>query len=1241
MEAMDPALSLLQFNVGNRWSSTATNGDGLGQGDPTTITWSIVPDGTVLPFGTAGAGEPAANSALIDRLDSIYGDTPGPDLTSRSWFPHFTQIFDRWEQISGNTYVYEANDDGNPISNSGSDNPGVLGVRGDVRIGGHLIDGNSGILAYNYFPINGDMVIDTADNFYENLTGNSLGLRNVLAHEHGHGLGINHVCPVNQTKLMEPFISFAFDGPQHDDILAVNRGYGDRFEHNDSNAAPTNLGAPGFTTVQLNNISIDDNSDEDWYSFTVAENTQLDATLNPIGATYLNGPQNSNGSCSPGTLFNSLVINDLGIEILDPNGTTVIAVANGNPAGVSESLFNVPMLSAGTYFARVFGGTANNVQLYELLLTLEAFDPNAPPANDSCANAICLADGSVVDGTTTNAGGTDITSCATGDTADVWYAYTPCATENVTVSLCGSPFNTTLAIFDSCSGLEVACNDDSCGTQSEITTTLNAGPTYLIRVSGANGETGNFTLSLTGGSGGCGECIPTPPPNDNCSDAICILDGVAVNGTTAHATGADITSCTANDSADVWYSFTPTVTGSVTVSLCGSTYDTALAVFDSCGGLELACNDDSCALQSAVSLALTAGTTYLIRISGFDGDTGDFILQVIGGQGTCGGSCDLPAPPSGPLPPDSATGVDPLHTTETSWNNAPPSGYSQSSPAPPVASSYPDEPYAAGSTGTDVRVTHHAGGVAYQDSDLDEEGKVPRTGHASSALPVLGDVISSFASPGTGPFGLTWRDGFLYHADTDTDLVYQLNPADGAVVTTIGPFNVIGGLAWDGSQFWATDAGADTIFRFDDSGAVLETFPAPGRGPVGITWDGASLWICDWQTDTIYQVNPTNGALQLSFAAPDTRVAGMAFDGSALWVNGRDSGTTYQISPANGSVLSSFATPPTPGNPNGRGLAFDGQFLWLVNGDTDAILQIDVEGTGTNPDGCLLTNGDFETGDFTGWTILNSGSGTYIINDGTVDPYSSDGPLAPCQGNFSAMTDQRGPGGHTLYQDVTIPATATSATLNWSDMIRNHAGTFANPIQQFRVEIRNPANNAVLDTLFQTNPGDPLLTGCNARSADVSAFIGQTIRIAFAEADNLFFFNAHVDDVCLNVALCPTTYDVLLDTVNPPQTMICSDVADPNCTLPAPLSNCETHYWQVIAKNPDGQRPGPVWSFTTSAIADFTGECEVNYVDFSILHAGWSNVPCSEANGWCNGVDINRDGVVDILELALMAEHWL
>ena len=58
---------------------------------------------------------------------------------------------------------------------------GVLGTRGDVRIGGHLIDGNSNVLAYNFFPNHGEMIIDTGDSFYSGTTNNSRGLRNTTA----------------------------------------------------------------------------------------------------------------------------------------------------------------------------------------------------------------------------------------------------------------------------------------------------------------------------------------------------------------------------------------------------------------------------------------------------------------------------------------------------------------------------------------------------------------------------------------------------------------------------------------------------------------------------------------------------------------------------------------------------------------------------------------------------------------------------------------------------------------------------------------------------------------------------------------------------------------------------------------------------------------------------------------------------------------------------------------------------
>ena len=178
-----PQLSVNRYfgkhRFGTRWSWTSSNGGGLSQGDPTTITWSIIPDG----ISIAGyIGEAASSSNLVAFLDGIYGNGGTNVISQKPWFTYFEQIFESWANLTGNTYVYAGGDDGASFVGSS----GSLGVRGDVRIGGHYIDGNSGVLAYNFFPNTGDMVIDTGDNFYSNTGSNSLRLRNVLAHEHGH-----------------------------------------------------------------------------------------------------------------------------------------------------------------------------------------------------------------------------------------------------------------------------------------------------------------------------------------------------------------------------------------------------------------------------------------------------------------------------------------------------------------------------------------------------------------------------------------------------------------------------------------------------------------------------------------------------------------------------------------------------------------------------------------------------------------------------------------------------------------------------------------------------------------------------------------------------------------------------------------------------------------------------------------------------------------------------------------------
>lgn len=58
---------------------------------------------------------------------------------------------------------------------------------------------------------------------------------------------------------------------------------------------------------------------------------------------------------------------------------------------------------------------------------------------------------------------------------------------------------------------------------------------------------------------------------------------------------------------------------------------------------------------------------------------------------------------------------------------------------------------------------------------------------------------------------------------------------------------------------------------------------------------------------------------------------------------------------------------------------------------------------------------------------------------------------------------------------------------------------------------------------------------------------------------------------------------------------------------------------------------------------DFNGDHTTDFADFAILASFWLQT-CRPGPGrgrWCDGVDFHRDGIVDIYDLAELAENWL
>ncbi len=129
---------------------------------------------------------------------------------------------------------------------------------------------------------------------------------------------------------------------------------------------------------------------------------------------------------------------------------------------------------------------------------------------------------------------------------------------------------------------------------------------------------------------------------DDCLDAVLITDGTSF-GDTTDATNDGSANCGAsNASPDVWFRYTAIENGFVHVETCGTSWDTVLSVHSSCPGTaanELACNDDACGLQSIVEFPVTATTSYLIRVAGFQGASGPFTLTVTPVAGVEGDDC--------------------------------------------------------------------------------------------------------------------------------------------------------------------------------------------------------------------------------------------------------------------------------------------------------------------------------------------------------------------------------------------------------------------------------------------------------------------------------------------------------------------------------------------------------------------------------------------------------------------------
>ncbi|CAN5814398.1 hypothetical protein BH11PLA1_BH11PLA1_17080 [soil metagenome] len=393
------------FNTGFAWLgnvpfSTTAVGSST-RAARTDLRYSFPADGVT--WGTAGSGSGPNN--LNVTLTNLYGVN---NLDQGR--EYIRQAFASWRRHGGITYT-EVSDNNASFTTTTTKSTSF----GEIRVGGVPLGGPgvTSVLAYDLFPDGGgDMTINTSyfltlGSAFANSNNNYRYFRNVVAHEHGHGLGYQHVIPCSASKLMEPQISTSFDMLSVDEKRAAGRNYGDRFSGNSTAALARdfgNLTAPTLRSVIYRDLSTNgstgiNNTNQDWFKFTLGTDEPVVVTVTPTGGSYLNDTQTSgcNNPASP-TTVNATSAGNLTVRIWNFNGTVLMGESAVGAAGVAEVL--PADLTSGTYCIQVIdvGPSSNQlVQLYDLTLrvagALAPPDPIAGVNKRIQAGASCFFDG--------------------------------------------------------------------------------------------------------------------------------------------------------------------------------------------------------------------------------------------------------------------------------------------------------------------------------------------------------------------------------------------------------------------------------------------------------------------------------------------------------------------------------------------------------------------------------------------------------------------------------------------------------------------------------------------------------------------------------------------------------------------------------------------------------------------------------------------------------------------------------